>query len=893
MRIPFLISLCFIFCFRLGAIDIVKNSKAYSAIIIPENALWATRLAANELQYHLKLATGVELKICFEREKPDNFPGLIYVGPCRATLSAGIAPRKPEVNWFAARTVKSDLFLCGDDQDPNPQLKTFRQRMRYSHTGSAFAVYELLERELNVRWLWPGKLGTMIKNKSDLSFQSINFFGRPKYISSWFPTRLKNSNIKGWSSSESKTRFEKETYLWLRRHRFNLANCIMPDHSYGDYWKRFGKTHPEWFNLLPNGKRQPLSGDSSGHAVTMCISNPEVIKQKIADWTNPHYLNWFKKKHPGLRYIVASENDSPAMCTCKNCRAWDTPDSRFDSSKYWAEGKIPTRKQRFHDPDLSMRLFWYTRAPQVSDRYARYYLNLYNEAKKVNPDVILAAYAYNNYSPPPRKVKLNDHIQLSYVPREMYPPTEKGQKVFEADWRGWTATGAKLVLRPNLTGNGHNLPISYVKWAYDSITFANRYDNMIGIMFDSLLGEWGTQGFSYYVIARLNVDPKTPLKQIFADYCAAFGPAAAAVEKYWQYWENVSRQVDVKAFRKFEQENSISWKKWLPIAPLVFTPQIMREGRALLESAKAVKGLNKVQQQRLDFLETGLQNAEKTLETLKLWNDYKLNKSTVNRNHFADSLKDLYAFRRKIDINCVSDVGYLYLREGWTWDKKMLRYASVKLPESGMVDFNCRDSFPAGRLNSKVSGWALAHDDGKKYRLLKLGKQQVLCLAADSRPKTNCLISCKWFNEPVKDFTASVNMAWSADTGKNEVLSRILFHNAQTLWKGIEIGFISKNGKVFPGYRHGSAWRSLPVEMNPDELYRFAVKVHGKGKLYNLQIYNAKGKLIAGKDNIIPHGLADVNMVSALVASLQNGKKSNVLYINSIIMKKSSEANNE
>lgn len=366
-----------------NGIEIVKDGRPRTAIIIPDQALRPTKLAAEELQTHIKLASGAKLEIHSESSKPKEFSSLIYVGPCKAAFAAKVAKRKTPVNYFAGKTVGNDLFLFGDDRDVQPEMKSLLQYMRYMHSGSAFAVYEFLERELNVRWLWPGDLGVKIDKKKNITVASLKFFGRPKFISSWFVPRLKNSPLQAWSSLESRTRFTKDTYLWLRRCRFNMAECMMFDHSFGNYWKRFGKSRSEFFNLLPDGTRRPLKGDNNGHSVSMCVSNPGLIKQKIADWTNPNYKSWFKRKRPGLRYISASENDTPGMCTCGNCRAWDEPDPRFKTSSYWGKGKIPTVKTRSIDPGLVNR-GQSQQAPWLTMRYMRYYLNLYEAAKKIN-----------------------------------------------------------------------------------------------------------------------------------------------------------------------------------------------------------------------------------------------------------------------------------------------------------------------------------------------------------------------------------------------------------------------------------------------------------------------------------------------------------------------------
>ena len=854
-------------------IEIVKDGRPNTAIIIPTQALRATTMAAEELQTHIRLASGAKLEIYPESAKPKGFAGLIYVGPCKAAFAAGVAKAEPPVNYFAAKTVGNDLFLFGDDRDALPRMKELLQQMRYMHSGSAFAVYEFLERKLNVHWLWPGDLGVKIDKKKSIDVVSLDFSGQPRFLSGWFVPRIKESQLEAWSSLASKSRFEMDTFLWLRRCRYNLAECMMFDHSFGDYWKRFGKSQPEFFNLLPDGTRRPLIGDEKGQDISMCVSNPDLIKQKIADWTNPEYKSWFKIKRPGLRYICASENDTPGMCICKNCRAMDEQDPCFKTSSYWSKGIIPSSQHRWMDQGLVSQG---DTAPSLAMRYARYYLNLYEAAKKINPDVILVGYAYANYRKPPKgHIKLNDHIRLCIVPDNAYPADDKAIRTFQNDWDGWAATGAQLVFRPNLPGLGHNMPISYVRWAYDSITHAYKSGRMYGSMIDSLLGEWGIQGFSYYVIGRLNINPETPLQQIYDEYCSAFGPAAGAIENYWRYWEKVSNAIDIKTYRTVQREKSISWKKWLPIAPLIFTPEVMQKGRELLEVAKAVSGLGEDEKKRIEFLDLGLQNAERTLTVLNSWNEYLKNKSVENRKNFACNLRDLYNFRKSIDILGLSNTGYLYLREGWTWEKSLLQYASPGIAGISFQEYR-PGSFPA-----KETGWSLEGKDKQKYQIAELGKVKVFRLTASANSDSNCKASRILLDKGSRNLECSIVMGWGGDS-KDGIMSRILIHANNFLWKGLELGFIRKNRKVFAAYRDDEIWRTMDSELKPDVLYRFEIKSMENGEKVELGLADENDVFLESKC-FKPHGGAStLDTITLMLSNSGKEKKPNILFVKSI-----------
>ena len=62
---------------------------------------------------------------------------------------------------FVLRVKGDDIFaLGGENRGAMPSLT--RKVSRSTPVGTLYAVYELLERILNVRWLWSGEIGTYI-----------------------------------------------------------------------------------------------------------------------------------------------------------------------------------------------------------------------------------------------------------------------------------------------------------------------------------------------------------------------------------------------------------------------------------------------------------------------------------------------------------------------------------------------------------------------------------------------------------------------------------------------------------------------------------------------------------------------------------------------------------
>lgn len=651
------------------ALDIVRNGEPQTAIVIPDEPVSTVEFAACELQYHIRKATGATLAIVRENQADETFKGLIYLGHCNATDRIRPADENLAVNGYAIRLVDQDLFLYGDDD-------TMTAESSYARIGTCSAVYELLETKMGVRWLWPGPLGEFVPQRRDLSIDAWNVQYRQRFNAWDAMTQLKenHSPSRGWSTGDMREQRRRETMVWLRRHRANKGDCIIAPHYFRNYWKRFGQTHPEFFARLPDGRRGPLEGDRTGHAVSMCVSQPAFWKQIVDDWKNPRIRPWFEIMYAD-RYLCCSVNDTPGLCMCESCRAWDAPDERFETSRYWSGKMAPKINDRSEIGSSKT-------GPALSDRYARYYLAVQAEAQKVNPDVIVTALGYWNYSAPPKQTRLNDRIQISLVPHFMYPVSEEREQRFRELWDGWHATGARLVFRPNFTGVGHNMPISYVRTLYDICTYAAER-GMVGALFDSITGEWAVQGPSLYVMGRVMDRQDLPLETILDEYYAAFGPAGSAVRRYFDHWEDVSARLTAEQFEQFAEEarpdGYRGFKCWLPVADRIFTPEVMKMGRTLLEDAKTVEGLTEIEAARVDFLDKGLRHSELTLATLAAANRYRKTESAQDRVALARALKTLYAFRNRIDSLPVSNMGYLYYRERGLWEPSL---ASLPLDES-------------------------------------------------------------------------------------------------------------------------------------------------------------------------------------------------------------------
>lgn len=303
----------------------------------------------------------------------------------------------------------------------------------------------------------------------------------------------------------------------------------------------------------------------------MCVSDPGFHRQIVAGWKAR------RSTRPGeFVNINCCENDIRGLCTCKRCTSWDGP-------------QPPAIPPRF--------------GPRVvSDRYARFWLAVQQLAAKADPDATVVAYAYVNYAPPPSEsIRLNRNIFVGTVPDLFFPRTADEQKWVRDQWDGWARTGARLFLRPNYFLGGYCMPQIFAHQFAEEF----RHEAAAGMAFtdfDSLTGQWATQGPNLYVLMRLHVRPRRTAEQLLSEYYSAFGPAGASVKAYFDYWRRHT-QANRQAMRQ------VSWSRWPSHAHDLYVPESFTAAERILDAAARSAAVDQTSAARVAFLRTGLTHA--------------------------------------------------------------------------------------------------------------------------------------------------------------------------------------------------------------------------------------------------------------------------------------------
>ena len=622
---------------------LVRDGQPAAMLVVPEDPLQVVQSAAEELQHHLKLISGAELPIVTNRA---GLSGNLVRFGAAAARAAGLDYGPDPNSWIGSLKDKC-LFLAGDD-GLGPVMMT---SIIHNHVrrGTLFSVYDFLETQLGVRWLWPGDLGTVVSLSQNISLDAYDRAGKPALYFSRFRDGVGErgiANTGGWSSPLAARRFHQEKVKWLLRHRFAMPLSMNARHAYTDWWKQYGETHPEYFNLLPDGTRRsdPFYCEGKGQYVSMCVSNPDLHRKIVAEW--------LRTRRPFEPFVSAGENDTCGKCTCPRCMAWDVPDPTLPFP--WEE-RLDRARKAFEAGEAN----WYECLGSLSDRYARFYQALLEEARQHDPRVKVMALAYANYVKRPLKVKVSPDVVFFVTVPQYYPFTEEQRQANRGDWMAWSKAGASLILRPNYMLEGAAMPLNLAqKRGEDFKFFADN--NMIGNDFDSLMGQFGTMGLTLYVTARLNDQPSLSLAAVFEEYYAAFGSAADAVRTYFDYLASVA---DHPPEPKLEGGG---WFTYGVVGYRQFTPEVMTRARDLIKQAEQAAKTDTLAGQRVAFLEKGLQHAELTAAMQQAFAEHKAGAGDAAAVRSA--ITRLVRFRYETEDEFIGDYGRLYDWETRYWN---------------------------------------------------------------------------------------------------------------------------------------------------------------------------------------------------------------------------------
>lgn len=301
--------------------------------------------AVQELQDCLELATGAKLPVV--RDKVQT-PAIV-IGNCPQAAAEGLEGAKMPPEGFAIKSAPGRVFIVGHD---GPVAKATRA---ISH-GTAWGVFEFLERFVGVRWYWPTERGgRSVPKLGSLVLKPVWLEDAPVFRKReiWPPVA--------------------ETWRGGGQPLGPLHNRLRA----GNSWPISLVVHsPRWDRVREYAEGRPecfqLGSDGSRNLQMLCYGNPKTLETYLENIAL--HFDEGKKAHMGIvgDAITVSPNDAGIACYCPDCRRlWDDKGGQYGTaSRILAAftGKL-AREVKARWPDKTVIYLPYLNYTQAPDGF--------------------------------------------------------------------------------------------------------------------------------------------------------------------------------------------------------------------------------------------------------------------------------------------------------------------------------------------------------------------------------------------------------------------------------------------------------------------------------------------------------------------------------------------
>lgn len=435
---------------------LVRDGKATSTIVIPEDAHSWTAEAAKWVMIYVARSTGAHLKIVPESKAPTG--RLISVGHTQLARKAGIGV--DDLKWDGYRMVAKGnvLYLIGRDQ---------KLLGGWGARGTNRAAMAFVEEFCGVRFFLPTPEGEFVPEARDVSVPAglnktfVPAFaymdGRRPYRTGRAESFAHNTGTGGGIRAE--------------RSCSHTMPLFVPAEKYFD-------EHPEYFALI-GGKRR-----KGRH---LCSSNPEVRQILLRE-----VRRQFDK---GYDWCILGQEDGYQACRCPRCESLDNykPGARF----WEGPGAVQQATKMLRENPCERVL--------LLEKW------IVDECRKSHPDKTVQILVYAPTLWPSREFdRFGDNVIA-----EVCSPLDP--EVIQA-WRGKVRGLSAYIYWGDATGPmGMDVHVTPREMA-ETIRFLrdNGFVGMRQFMGDA---NWGLQGPLLYMLGKLVADPDRDHRQLMGEYC--------------------------------------------------------------------------------------------------------------------------------------------------------------------------------------------------------------------------------------------------------------------------------------------------------------------------------------------------------------------------------------
>ena len=331
----------------------VKNQAPQAILVLAQKPNSSEQQAAELLQRVFAQMSGAKLPIVsedkvqahestFEVDR-QRYASLISIGQTQFAKTANINADDLKADGYRLQTKGKVLFIVGHDMAPlldangAPRISNGTGPTHYIQAnGTRNGAYSLLERHFDCRWLWPAEAGgEILPPQNTLTLQPINESDEPAIAQRGIRNSYPENGINSYGRRLQQTvlpvmhrsysdflKKAKNSGAWFDAMKLGQSIELILGHSYDDYWKRFGESHPEYFALQADGTRNQVRlGESSAGRAHLDVSNPELIEQIAQEAIQKLDAD------PQLTSVSICPNDGsyPSFCLCEVCRRLDPP----------------------------------------------------------------------------------------------------------------------------------------------------------------------------------------------------------------------------------------------------------------------------------------------------------------------------------------------------------------------------------------------------------------------------------------------------------------------------------------------------------------------------------------------------------------------------------------
>ncbi len=568
---------------------ILKPGRDF-VIAYPAKALPVEKTAAGELAEYLAKAVGIKPQIKPESALKKSDLADAYIGNCKFTRSQDFYRQKFKREGFQITVKNGKLFIYGDDGKGAP----FRLSVQ---AGTLFGVYDFIQNELGVAWLWPGKLGEDIPAPREIVLKDFTRLQEPNFI-------IRSMKF-GYMKYEPK-QFKQDLSVWSRRMKMGWVPRAWFGHSWDYYIFRTGafKEHPEWLALVNGVRRKPH-----------CCTSNKAFRDYIVQQCLKNKINKY------MSIVSISPSDGAGFCECEACRALDPKGTDYSE-----------------------------RIPNLSDRHWDYANYVAREVKKSKPGLGIGMFAYTAYREPPANInKLEDNIYVSFTFSEAYFVKPEQKKHYYELIDRWKRKGVKIVGR-EYWGMHYWLDLPYLFTRQIKSAMPYLADRGLVAMYGESGKNFATQGPNYYLACQLMWNPHADADKIMERYYRGFGPAAEDIKQYYTCFEQsiLDNQDKIKDF---------AYRNLILAWPEIFPPKTIENARKHLADATKAAAGSKVHAERVKFVGIGYEYTKMMVELLTVYRELARGGMQIsafdppeNEKRVMDKAEKIKLLRRAVEL---------------------------------------------------------------------------------------------------------------------------------------------------------------------------------------------------------------------------------------------------